>query len=217
MNEDDDDLPVLTQILRTGVADRTDTRSRARPFAVDALDPRKVADAPWLTDQLDIGHAPTHEIEPYLNPSFDVVLPAFPDERPDANEATEEPRPSDAFGLSQDHDAPQALGIAYDEPEYSVDPPADTPAEVQVEAPREDPTVFAERVRDAVLDTLGTRIDTELDARVAQAIRVEVETALAQLQANLRTHLAEALKDVVGRAVDEEIARLGVLRVTDRA
>ena len=208
MNEDDDDLPVLTQILRTGNA-HPDAVPLPRPQArsADSLDPRTVADAPWPSDPLVIGHEPPRAIEDYLAPSFDVSPPVFPADVDDDHQAPVEPQPADAFVLSQDHDAPQALGLAFDEPEYAVAPPA--------ESVRHDSAAFAQQVRDVVLENLSARIDTELDARVAQAIRVEVETALGQLQANLRTQLAEAMKDVVGRAVDEEIARLAAQRSAD--
>ena len=67
---------------------------------------------------------------------------------------------------------------------------------------------FALRVRDSVLQELSGRIDTELDARVAQTLHAELETALAHLQNTLRVELAEALRDVVGHAVDDAIRRL---------
>ena len=210
MSEDDDDLPVLTQILRTGHAQPSgQTSPRAQPVTADALDPRTVADAPWLSDPLVIGHEPPREIGDYLAPSFDRAPPVLTADAQETDGGATASPAADAFVLPQDHDAPQALGLAYDEPEYAVEPPP--------EAPREDPAAFAARVRDAVLENLSARIETELDARVAQAIHAEVETALAQLQASLRTHLADAMKDVVGRAVDEEIARLAAQRSSDSA
>jgi hypothetical protein len=131
MNEDDDDLPVLTQILRTG---------DAHP-----------SDAPIDRVRGPIGNEPHHEIASYQVPPFDLPV-------------------------------------------------------------TEDPAAFAAQVRDAVLENVSGRIDTELDARIAQAIHAEVETALARLQGSLRAQLSEAFKDVVGRAVDEEIARLAAVR-----
>lgn len=205
---DDDDLPVLTQVLRTG---RPGAIDPATPVAVrtpDALDPRTVPEGPWLADQLVIGHAPAHVIESYLGPSFDVPPATAADDVAQTDEARHA-QPADVFVLSQDHDAPQVIGVSFDEPEFRTEP--------VVAASPEDPAVFAERVRDAVLDSLAARIDTELDARVAQAIHVEVETALGQLQARLRTAFADALKDVVQRAVDEEIARLAAQRSGDGA
>ena len=210
MNEDDDDLPVLTQILRTGNADpAAPPAPRLGERTVDALDPRTVADATRPADQLVIGHEPPRESDDYLAPSFHVSPPAFPADEPDTDHEHRESHAADPFVLSQDHDAPQALGLSFDEPAYSVDAPA--------AASHERTAAFATTVRDAVLDDLSARIETELDARIAQAIHSEVETALAQLQSNLRTHLAEALKDVVGRAVDEEIARLAAERPADSA
>jgi hypothetical protein len=68
---------------------------------------------------------------------------------------------------------------------------------------------LALRVRNSVLQELSGRIDTELDARIAQTLHAGLETALAQLQTSLRIELGEALRDVVGNAVDEAIRRLG--------
>ena len=205
MNEDDDDLPVLTQILRTGNVrpspeDQAPTSVESRAAQHEAMS----AEDTLMADQLVIGHDEHHEIEGYLTPSFHVSSADHAHEVHAEDDAHHAHQP-DAFRLSQDHDGPHgARSGAFDEPEIAtIAAPAD--------APQEDPAVFAERVRAAVLENLSARIETELDARVAQAVHAEVETALAQLQANLRSHVAEALRDVVGRAVDEEIARLRAL------
>ncbi len=157
-----------------------------------------------MADQLVIGHEPRHKIEGYLTRSLDPY-PTDHGHEAQADDDAHRDRHPDAFGLSQDHDGLHGVRThAFDEPEFAtVAPP--------VAARQEDPVLFAERVRDAVLENLSARIETELDARVAQAIHAEVETALAQLQSNLRSQVAEALRDVVGRAVDEEISRLRAL------
>lgn len=212
----DDDLPVLTQILRTGHADPAEAKaSRHGERTAHALDPRTVDPAAWPSDPLVIGHEPPRASGDALVPSFDVAPPmSYVDDRgPGIADENRGPPVADLFVLPQDHDAPQALGTAYDEPEFSAEPPTEAPHDVA----REDAAAFTARVRDAVLHDLSARIDTELDARVAQAIHVEVENALARLQASLRTHLAEALKDVVGRAVGDEIARLSTQRPIDGA
>ena len=74
--------------------------------------------------------------------------------------------------------------------------------------PKAEAEALASRVHDAVLQDLASRIDTELDARIAQALRFELEVALASLQGGLREQLASGLRDVVHRAVQDEISRL---------
>ena len=207
MTENDDDLPVLTQILRTGNAHPSDVPIDLEHGPED-FDVQPIGDT-LMADQLVIGNEPHHEIASYLVPSFDL-RPEQPDARSVEAGGDLQAHPvdhSDSFMLPQDHDGPhrsQTTGSTFNEPAL-VAPAA------------EDPAVFAAKVRDAVLENLSGRIDTELDARIAQAIHAEVETALAQLQGSLRAQLSDAFKDVVGRAVDEEIARLAAVRSSDSA
>ncbi len=70
-------------------------------------------------------------------------------------------------------------------------------------------------LRESLLRDLSDRIDVELDARIAQALHSELEVALAQLQDRLREQLAKGLRDVVHRAVDQEMARLKDARAHD--
>jgi len=124
-----------------------------------------------------------------------------------------QPLAVDAFQLAQDVDAstvPSELPI--DEPELVPSALLEHPPPQGLDTPivfaSADLDALAVRVRDAVLAGLSTRIDTELDARIAQVMHAELETALAQLQGNLRSHLTDALRDLVARAVDEQIARI---------
>jgi hypothetical protein len=166
MSTDDDDLPVLTQVLRIGSGPML---RRINPAPADGVvDPGATAlERVAIPDQLVIGNEPRQDAE--AEAADLVAVPMLP---PDA-----EPERSSV-------NAPEAV------------------------VPIEDPATLARRVREAVLADLVTRIDTELDARIAQAIHIEVETAVAQLQDKLRVHLTESLRDVVARAVDDEIGRL---------
>jgi hypothetical protein len=196
MNEDDD-LPILTQVLRTG---------NAPPAAV--IDPR-----------LDDAFHEHFDIHPFDDGplSRQIVIGHDAQESPVADDASVVADPHEAgahdpFGLAQDADARHGMSFAstiVEPPMHlagSVAPPMhDTPIDFSVPSATAE---WAARVRDAVVDDLATRIDTELDARIANALHLEVETVLAQLQARLRTHLKDALRDVVARAVDEEIVRI---------
>ena len=204
----DDDLPVLTQVLRLGTVRQS--AAIERRFAIDSPDARP-PDAPLLADPLVIGNEPNQAISAYLAPTG----PDKADDAVDAEAAVVDGRDHvagattshapDAFVLPQDHEGgttghPSALDV----PAFDASMPGAAVAMAVI--PAEDPAVLARRIRDAVVDDLRTRIDTELDARIAQALHAEVETMLARLQQNLRAHLADALRDVVARAVDEAIA-----------
>ncbi len=183
---DDDDIPVLTQILRTGdrrpVLAELPSPTPAGPHVSPEFDVRSL-DTTSMGDPLVIGNEP-HAVV------IDETPTEIDDEwqRPVATAAAE---PTDA-------------------PERRVNPfLSDEPRER-----RQHDDVSLERlasitssVRDSVLVALQTRIDTELDARIAQAMHREVETAIAQLQDKLRDGLTEALRDVVARAVDDEMSR----------
>ena len=219
MIDADDDLPVLTQILRTGTArpvalirgeahgDRAEAPVEARhDEALDKiLDDARDDTAP-MADELVIGHDP-HFPHPVTG--------------------------ADAFALPQDHvhdhrQDDRARSFTFDEPDFVVTPTSSAEplsplsfdvedavpafdvspiqvAPVVVPEPVEDPAAVAERIRDAVLRDLSTRIGRELDARIAQALHAEVETALGRMQYNLRNHLADALRDVVERAVADRM------------
>ncbi len=171
-----------------------------------------------LADALVIGNEPQQAISAYLDPTDretaggGVAAHAVTaDPSVDKREATVSHAP-DAFLLPQDHDGratshPSTLDL----PEFdaSMPPVRGGPGGTTAAPPAEVPAVAARRIRDAVIDDLRARIDTELDARIAQALHVEVESVLAQLQHNLRAHLSDALRDVVAKAVDEAIAGRG--------
>ncbi|MEO8936502.1 MAG: hypothetical protein ABI277_07400 [Burkholderiaceae bacterium] len=200
----DDDLPVLTQVLRTGSGRREASIPPPVESPDDALDVRPVEET-WMAERLAIGNEPARRVDDYpTQPSDRVVGPHVMHDASGLHEA-------DSLQPPQEHDARHAVEAEggtfgashmYEAAGSRALDPRVTPI------PPEDLASLALRVRDAVLDDLRTRIDTELDARIAQVMHAEVETALAQLQVNLRTHLTEALRDVVQRAVDEEVARL---------
>ena len=226
--DDDDDLPVLTQVLRTG--------SGAMPPVVllPDLDVR-LADDTLHAPPLVIGNEPHQRIETYLMPSTptaesldgdvaaqDGAIEPDAVDPPDApqllpfHEAEEARRAEGAEGA----EGAEAEGIATVAPAESIAEPAvalesftgdDTP-EPTVHPPPPAPVIDLDalhaQVRAAVLDDLVARVDVELEARIAQAIHAEIETALAKLQADLRGHLTDAMRDLVGRAVAEQIVRI---------
>ncbi len=217
---DDDDLPLLTHVLRTADGHAPSTLPRSGhlghddfDFDIHAFDETPPADprivigndgAPATRDATGADGARSEGAAAIGSPAD---APIVADPRHQA---------PDAFRLVQDvddHGAPPPMPI--DEPAFV---PSRTSLGLDAAAPDVDgsidfslPTV-AERVREAVLERVSQRIDTELDARIAQAIHAEVETALAQLQHSLRLHLGDALRDVVAKAVDEEVARIGATR-----
>jgi hypothetical protein len=214
----DDDLPVLTQVLRTGSGRReapiaAPAESVHEPFE-DALDVRPI-DETWMAEQLVIGNEPGRRIDDYLMTPFGERDPAVATQAGEANGESGRQR-DDGFPLTNDHDVvDRDAGGTLGEP-HLPDVVDARPAEPPPPMPAGDRAALALQVRDAVLEDLRTRIDTELDARIAQAMYAELETAVAQLQINLRTQLTAALRDVVQRAVDEEIARIaGAAQASD--
>jgi hypothetical protein len=209
----DDDLPVLTHVLRTGDGRMPPPLTSPLDDLYHDFDINQFDDMP--TPQIVIGN------EPEL-PIADHALAPFDDAMIDAATRDEDivadPRQAvghDAFQLSQDADARHdGVATTIHEPELLATNDSATPETPDVDRPLDfatpaiDPVALAARVRESVFNDLSARIDTELDARIAQTMHAEVETALAQLQRNLRIQLTEALRDVVGRAVDEEIARM---------
>jgi hypothetical protein len=209
----DDDLPVLTHVLRTGDGRMPPPLTSPLDDLYHDFDIHQFDDMP--TPRIVIGNEP----EP---PADDRALAPFDDALIDAATSDQgivaDPRQTighDAFRLSQDADAlHDSVATAIDEPALLAAHDGATPETPDVDRPLDfatptiDPVALAVRVRESVFNDLSARIDTELDARIAQTMHAEVETALAQLQRNLRVQLSEALRDVVGRAVDEEIARM---------
>lgn len=221
---DDDDLPVLTQILRTGSGVRVATTPHDEDGAT-GLDVRPVSGlsiatsyaAPLDSPEADVASAHDEDDATGTGAAVDGVDAAdagASNGHPDTG-AHADARP-DAFVLPQDHDVAlphPSPRIVLDEPALALSNEAPAAAPDPVEPARPDTSAdhwhaVSERVRTMVLDDLGPRIDTEFDARIAQAMHAEIETALAHLQGALRDHVAHALRDVVGRAVDAEVARL---------
>jgi hypothetical protein len=205
MFEDDDDLPVLTHVLRTRTTALPETLKSPLDDLHGDFDIAAIEEAP-ITNQIVIGNEP--------HPDEDMaLLDGPPAPTWDASGSiVADPRrvtANDVFTLAQDADDFDLLPAAIDEPDLisaasDVSPPVPT----RDAATDFSSTELAERVRENVLNDLASRIDAELDARIAQAMHAEVETALAQLQGRLRENLTEAMRDLVARAVAEEIARL---------
>lgn len=242
----DDDIPVLTDVLRTrtGRMHRPDPRLAASP-------PEAEPDAVELMPlDLVIGHDARTEIEPYTTTEFGAHDDGESDPRPamigplEADHATIAMRSeyetgvgdADYFAHAASNEAERGALLAFEsadgvvgratmrpinesvsvEAGSSIDVPEATEGDQALVdaslAPEIDPKAeadaLANRVHDAVLQDLAGRIDTELDARIAQALRFELEVALASLQGGLREQLASGLRDVVHRAVKDEISRL---------
>jgi hypothetical protein len=228
MSDEDDDLPVLTQVLRIGAG-----RAPAvpKPATIDDAfedEHEPSLDEALLTDQLVIGNEPRPAIEPYIPLETPTSDPIASDGAP-ASDASNVDEPFDA-GLDLDLDtSTQAAQLASSEERealLAVEAAAADAAEgvganrsdaenalVDASTPAAfDPAALAALVREAVMNDLSTRIDIELDARIAEALRAELEIALASLHRRLREQLADALRDVVRRAVDTEVARLREIR-----
>lgn len=262
MSTEDDDLPVLTQVLRTGsgqVPMAMHGRAHSREydweapgasldFGVDARQdpegeptwPRAlvIGSDPEPRDRGRIGESrdrPATDDAPSPDRADTAAGPASSQSMSASNMSVADPRRIDL----RDNDvflrtAPTDTVFAdlIDEPPLvardgarqvgdvgeatsSMMASRDVPLAFREQTSERDAS-FARRVRDSVLDELSSRIDTELDARIAQTLHAELETALAHLQTRLRAELAEALRDVVGRAVDDAVRRLRDAPSTDR-
>ncbi len=217
MTDEDDDLPVLTHILRTADGRAASSAGAYGPVGHEGFDfdVRPFEDA-QTASAIVIGHElpePPHAADAAASATTSIAAPTTAVPAPLVEPViVADPRQDmrhDAFNLAQDTDE-AASAPAIDEPLLVMphDGPEPTSPDIDTTLDFSMPTI-ATRVREAVLEGLAMRIDTELDARIAQAIHAEVETALGRLQHTLRAQLGEALRDVVARAVDEEIARLG--------
>lgn len=241
----DDDIPVLTDVLRTrtGRMHAPDHRVAMPPTADEAGEVEQPIEL--LPLDLVIGHDIRTEIEPYtttdfgaqdLEPGPALIEPLEADHATVPISGEFQSPPADYFATGVSNEAERGALLASEGAEGLVEHGSGKPANesVSVEAgtsidapeategdqalvdasfaPDSDPLAEAEalasRVQDAVLQDLKGRIDTELDARIAQALRFELEVALASLQGGLREQLASGLRDVVHRAVQDEITRL---------
>ncbi len=202
---EDDGIPVLTDVLRLGSGPVAPTRLGDVATAGASIDAGNATTSEAPTDALVIGNEPAEESDP-LAPDLAVehVLSSdVVDETADSDDAVVPHHAANAEadvddGPVEEHVPDDVAPTTVSEGEL-VD--ASKPSVLNDEA-------FAVKLREALLVDLSARIDTELDARLAQAVRAELENALGGLQVQLREHLGEALRDVVRRAVDDELARL---------
>lgn len=209
----DDDLPVLTHVLRTGDGRMPPPLTSPLDDLYHDFDIHQFDDMP--PSQIVIGNEPEPSADDRALAPFDDAMIGAATSEQDIVADPSQTIERDAFQLSQDADAlHESVATTIDEPELLAANDGATPETPDVDRPLDfatpaiDPAALAARVRESVFNDLSARIDTELDARIAHTMHAEVETALAQLQRNLRVQLTEALRDVVGRAVDEEIARM---------
>lgn len=200
MLDEDDDLPVLTDVLRV----------RA-PALREALDPRRAPRDETLPDpaavKTDACDNEPHDEELVIGTTeADNEVQPHPRRERVAAEPHSEPFDEEDEAFLESFD-----GVATPEDLNAIEHlnEEETVTAAAVIAPAAfDSDAMAARVRDAVLDDLAQRIDTELDARLAQSVTAQLESALAGLQSGLRASLNDALRDVVRRAVDDEIARV---------
>jgi hypothetical protein len=68
-------------------------------------------------------------------------------------------------------------------------------------------------VRETVLKNLQARLDLVLEQRINDAVHVAVDRAITDLAGDVKAGVRETLKDVVARAVAQEISRLRATRV----
>jgi hypothetical protein len=205
---DDDELPILTQVLRTG-SGHPAALARVAPAAAAAAAEPDARVEPSFARALVIGSDPEDDDLPASYKADAIADPRRIDLK--SNDVFLRSAPThEAFTDTIDEPDLLASTALDDEPDAfttvaSVEPGSfgRRPLIIHAEA---DPQ-FAARIREAVLDDLSSRIDTELDARIAQTLHAGLEAAIAQLQVSLRAELAEALRDVVGHAVEDAIRR----------
>ncbi len=68
-------------------------------------------------------------------------------------------------------------------------------------------------VRETVLKNLQARLDLVLEQRINDAVHLAVDRALTDLALEIKASVRETLRDVVARAVSQEISRLRATRV----
>ena len=68
-------------------------------------------------------------------------------------------------------------------------------------------------VRETVLKGLQARIDVVLEQRLRETLSILLEQVLAGMTSELKASLRDTMRDVVGRAVAQEISRLRAARV----
>lgn len=215
MSAEDDDLPVLTQVLRTGNGEppaADDAGAERRPVSGSSIhlrfdDVDHPDDTPGWPRALVIGNDPdVNEDAAASEPHATVADPRRIDLL--HHDVFLRTAPTDAQSVERFDEPPLVERLAVDgDATIGRDVPLVFRDRTAIAA-REAEATFALRIRDSVLQELSARIDTELDARIAQTLHAGLETALAHLQTSLRVELAEALRDVVGHAVDDAVARV---------
>ena len=130
--------------------------------------------------------------------------PAWPDIAPPADRALPPPSlPSLAGALAApvaDEPIPMLTEVVQ-VPRYDAEDLPDSLADV-------DWGDLAERVRENVLERLLRRSDTLLDANLGSTLRPALERAMESLSLELHGAMNRMIRDIVGRAVTEELTRL---------
>jgi len=67
---------------------------------------------------------------------------------------------------------------------------------------------LAERVRENVTERLVRRSEALLDAKLRESLQTVIDRAAESLAAELRASLSQTVRDLVARAVKEELTRL---------
>ncbi|MFM1987754.1 MAG: hypothetical protein RJA99_711 [Pseudomonadota bacterium] len=141
----------------------------------------------------------------------DPTMPQVPDgDAPDrpAQAVATDARSTDAVPTSE---GPLPVGAA-DLPipmlTEIVEVPRYAPETLPAELEDVDWAELAERVRENVAERLTRRSQALLDAALRDSLRAVVDRAAESLAAELRTSLTQMVRDIVGRAVDEEITRV---------
>lgn len=133
------------------------------------------------------------------------------DPTPPQDPAGADPAPTDATAPATDEAAPRPAGAA-DLPipmlTEIVEVPRYAPEELPAELDDVDWAELAERVRENVAERLTRRSQALLDTALRESLRAVVDRAAESLAAELRTSLTQMVRDIVGRAVDEEITRV---------
>jgi len=108
------------------------------------------------------------------------------------------PRPAPAGG--SDEAIPMLTEIVQ-VPRYAIEDLPETLEEV-------DWSELAERVRVNVTERLARRSQALLDAQLRESLEAVVDRAAESLAAELRASLSQMVRDIVGRAVTEELTRV---------
>ena len=125
--------------------------------------------------------------------------PTTPDPDPDGDAPAAAPAAVPAAGAA-DLPIPMLTEI--------VEVPRYAPEELPATLEEVDWAELAERVRENVAERLTRRSQALLDAALRDSLQAVVDRAAESLASELRGSLTQMVRDIVGRAVNEEITRV---------